>query len=334
MEDAYPGIMSIIRSTYGHQRLQSDTIDIITSSLSKNSLKQYNVTLKKWWFFCSTRDKDPFNFDIPFILEFLTNIFNSGVSYSSLNTYRSALALIFGKRFSENDIVTRFLKGVFRSRPSFPKYQTTWDPNVVLIYLTRFFPNEEISLLQITKKAAVLLALSTGQRVQTLSLIRLCNVQISDSVIEIVINDIIKTSAPYRPMPRLVIPFFPNKIEICPAKTLSSYLEATSSYRTSENTNHLFLTTRKPIHNACSSTISRWIKDIMSESGVNTEIFSAHSTRHASTSAAQRQGLSIDLIKKCAGWSGDSLVFAKFYNRPLTSNNEVSTFAEAVYDNN
>lgn len=324
--------MSIIRSAFAQQDLQSETIDVIISSLSKNCISQYNVTLRKWWLFCQSKEKDPFLMNLPFLLEFLTHEYSSGASYSSLNTSRSALALIFGKNFSENVIITRFLKGVFRCRPSFPRYQTTWDPNIVLNYITTFFPNEELSLSQITGKTAVLLALSTGQRVQTLSLIRLSNVRVSDSSIDIVINDVIKTSTPNRPMPYLSIPFFPNQIEVCPARALSSYLEATNAFRTTTNTERLFLTTRKPFHNASPSTISRWIKNVMRASGVNTEIFSAHSTRHASTSAAHRRGLSIDLIKKCAGWSGNSLVFAKFYNRPLASNYDEGTFAEAVYD--
>lgn len=70
----------------------------------------------------------------------------------------------------------------------------------------------------------------------------------------------------------------------------------------------------------------------MKESGIDTEVFSAHSTRHASTSAAHRRGISLDLIKRCAGWSGNSLVFSKFYDRPLTSNCDEGAFAEAIYD--
>ncbi|KYM99018.1 hypothetical protein ALC62_10253 [Cyphomyrmex costatus] len=48
-------------------------------------------------------------------------------------------------------------------------------------------------------------------------------------------------------------------------------------------------------------------------------LFSAHSTRHASTSLAARKGLSLDLIKRAAGWSGDSQIFARFYNRTIVN---------------
>lgn len=37
-----------------------------------------------------------------------------------------------------------------------------------------------------------------------------------------------------------------------------------------------------------------------------------------STSAAHRQGISLELICRTVGWSDRSATFAKFYNRPLS----------------
>ncbi|KYN15933.1 hypothetical protein ALC57_11826, partial [Trachymyrmex cornetzi] len=52
------------------------------------------------------------------------------------------------------------------------------------------------------------------------------------------------------------------------------------------------------------------------ECGVS-DTFSAHSTRHASTSLAAHKGVSVNLIKRAAGWSGESRVFADFYNKVI-----------------
>lgn len=299
------------------------------SSLAESSLKQYNSAYKKWWQFCSQHNIDCFDNNIPIILNFLTSQFKAGASYSSLNTLRSALGLILGKGFSEDERICRFLKGVFKTKPCFPKYQATWDPNLVLNCVSEWYPNHELPLHKISKKLVALLALSTAQRVQTLSLIRLSNIKTNASNIEIIINDLIKTSAPGRPIPRLIIPYFPLNEQICPAKTLMSYIEMTQEFRHLPHTEKLILTSVKPIHNASASTISRWIKSVLAESGIDITIFSAHSTRHASTSAANRKGLSVDLIKRTAGWSGNSLVFAKFYNRPIIED-EDNVFAETV----
>ncbi|KAL7292049.1 hypothetical protein TKK_0014330 [Trichogramma kaykai] len=72
-------------------------------------------------------------------------------------------------------------------------------------------------------------------------------------------------------------------------------------------------------------TLARWVRNIMKEAGIDTQIFKAHSTRHAASSAAYDKGLSIDVIKERAGWSKDSKVFARYYNRPIvTDSNDLS----------
>lgn len=302
------------------------------SSLASSTLKQYDCAYKKWWEFCCYQKIDCYDINVPIILKFFTQQFELGAGYSTMNTLRSALALILGKTFSEDQHVGRFLKGIFRRKPCLPRYQSTWNPNTVLNFLSTLYPNTSLTLDVLTKKLVALLALSTAQRVQTLSLIRLNNVKVNATNIEIIIDDLLKTSAPGREMPRLIIPFFLDKIEICPANTLSYYMEATTNFRNYPDTDRLLLTTKKPIHSASASTISRWIKQVLSDSGIDTTIFSAHSTRHAATSAADRRGISVELIRKTAGWSGNSLVFAKFYKRPL-SNNTDRLFAETVYNN-
>lgn len=300
------------------------------SSLASSSLKQYNGVYKKWWNFCKGNTADMFDSNVPKALEFLTEQFASGANYSSLNTYRSALALILGKQFSQDDRVSRFIKGVYRIRPCLPRYDITWDPNVVLNHLSQFYPNESQPLETLSKKLVTLLALSTAQRTQTLSLIKLSNIKISDLRIEIVIDELTKTSAPNREMAPLVIPFFYQKLEICPASTMLAYINASNLLRELPNTDRLILTLRRPVHNASPSTIGRWIKDVLADSGVDTNVFGAHSTRHASTSAARRKGASIDVIKRAAGWSGNSLTFARFYNRPVTTDLNME-FANSVF---
>ncbi|PZC73632.1 hypothetical protein B5X24_HaOG209006 [Helicoverpa armigera] len=68
-------------------------------------------------------------------------------------------------------------------------------------------------------------------------------------------------------------------------------------------------------YNMSTQTLSRWIKDTLSLSGVDVSIFSAHSTRHAATSRARRAGVSVDQIRRTAGWSANSATFANFYDR-------------------
>ena len=90
----------------------------------------------------------------------------------------------------------------------------------------------------------------------------------------------------------------------------------------------LILAVKKPYKSASSQTISRWIKSVLTSSGIN-ENYTAHSTRHASTSLALQEGVDIQTIRSTVGWSKSSEVFAKFYIRPMVSSKTL--FAEAVF---
>lgn len=285
-------------------------------------MQQYNVTYKLWWEYCHRNAHNAFDCSVPNMLCFLTEQYNKGASYGSLNSHRSALSLLLGNDVGQNDLVKRLLKGVFKLKPSFPKYSGTWNPQVVLNHIKDWYPNLELSREKITKKLVVLLALCTAQRVQTLSLVKLNNITIISNGINIAIKDIIKTSAVGREQPVLFLPYFLNDVRICPATTLEDYLHVTREDRPA-NVSNLLITVKRPFKGATAQSISRWIKQTLSESGVNVATFSAHSTRHAATSAAAAAGVSVDTIRKAAGWTNTSKVFAKFYNRPIVEDNNL-----------
>lgn len=109
------------------------------------------------------------------------------------------------------------------------------------------------------------------------------------------------------------------------AQTLLAYLEKTRTLRGTENS--LFITVKKPFHKASTQTLSRWIKAISSKSGIDINIFTGYSVKHAAVSSASRKGLNYDTIRKAAGWSSNSRMFTTVYNRPVISS---KTFAETV----
>lgn len=307
-------------------------MDIILSSLSNNSYKQYEGCYKRWFIYCKENKLNLYDASIPDIIRFLTITFNQGAQYGTLNSYRSALSLITRHKISDNDNLKRFFKGVFRSRPPLPKYNETWDPSVVLDFLAKWYPNDNLTLEQISKKLITLLALITAHRVQTLATIKICNIETHSSIIKIKIPDLIKTSRVGSTQPLLVLPFFNEKPEICPGRTLSAYLQRTLSIRDQSET--LFVSFRSPHKPVGTQTLSRWIKTTLSLSGIDTSSFTAHSTRHAATSAALRLGVSIDLIRKTAGWSSSSQTFARFYNRPVNSDSVDDCFGVSIMRNN
>jgi len=96
-----------------------------------------------------------------------------------------------------------------------------------------------------------------------------------------------------------------------------SYVEKTSSKRTS-NQSALFIELIKQHNGVTPPTIARWIKLTLSRSGINTDLFEAHSVRGASTSSAAKASITVSEILNAADWTTDT-VFKKFYYRPQRS---------------
>lgn len=280
--------------------------------------------MKYWWQFCLSNKIDPYDVTVPRVLSFLTDQFKRGASYGTLNSHRAAIGQIAGPELGSDFRIKRFFKGIYGRKPPLPRYENIWDPSIVLTYV-RKLKNEDISLEILTKKLTVLLALSTGQRIQTLSLIKVKDISLGSKKIEIKIAGRIKTSALNKPQPFLILPFFDIDPEVCVARALLQYLEKTKDLRNSCES--LFITYKKTHHQASPQTISRWIKNILEASGIDISQFKPQSTRHASTSLAARAGVSFDAIRLAAGWSKNSRTFANFYHRPIIDNTQ---FAKTV----
>ncbi|VEN52959.1 unnamed protein product, partial [Callosobruchus maculatus] len=160
------------------------------------------------------------------------------------------------------------MKGVFRLKPVFPKYNITWDPNPVLEHFNSIGPLHTLPLDKLTYKLIVLLALTTSQRVQTLTKIKLSNINYLDDRLEIIITDLIKTSSPSKCQPIIILPYFTNIPGLCIATVSKHYITVTENVRA--NHDFLLLTIKKPHRPATCQTVSKWIKKVLTIAGVNT----------------------------------------------------------------
>jgi len=308
--------------------LSSDTVNVMMSSISSSSRGQYQSALNRWEVFCSTNNCSPFTSDIKIVLDFLTSLYKHQLGYSALNTTRSALSLILGPidgfTVGTHPLVSRFLKAVGRLRPPKPKYNSTWDVNSVLNLFRGWPNNSELSLRALSQKLVGLLALVTAQRVQTLHAIKLSSMKFSENKIEIFISSNIKTSKPGGAQPCLLLVKYLSEEKLCVVDTVNEYLLRTSVYRKHDQ---LLLSFESPYSTITTQTISRWLKMLLNEANVDVSMYKAHSFRHASTSKAYQAGVSADVIFAAAGWSRNSLTFAKFYNKKI---DDKFAFADSV----
>ena len=78
---------------------------------------------------------------------------------------------------------------------------------------------------------------------------------------------------------------FADNSELCPVIDLQMYIDKTAEQAvTAGSPKPVFLTSTKPFRRTKSGTIGHWIKDVLHMAGIDTEVFSAHSTRSSSTS--------------------------------------------------
>ncbi|KYN27906.1 hypothetical protein ALC57_02692 [Trachymyrmex cornetzi] len=325
MADTFPGGRDFISEAFKKHLVPSAAIPTLLASLSDATIKQYSTALRSGWSFCKSNQVPLFEPTVQQTLEFLAQKLPDISSFSSLNTLRSAISLVSHNEIGNHPIIRRFCKGVAALKPPHPRYDFIWDPAPVIAKLATIYPYDSIPLKIITWKLVLLLALGTGHRAQTLNFVKLSHISLGDKTL-IRIPDRLKTSAPGRPQPLFYFSRFSDCENLCIVRLLERYIHVTRDLRP-PSCDRLFISYSKPFKPVSAQSISRWIKLGLGYCGIDTSIFSAHSTRHASTSLAAQKGITSDLIKRAAGWSGESRVFAAFYNRPIINQED---FTKAV----
>ena len=113
--------------------------------------------------------------------------------------------------------------------------------------------------------------------------------------------------------------------KLCVVALLKEYIDRTRHLRKKED--QLLISYMKPFKAVTRDTVRRWILLVMSLAGIDTDLFKAHSTRSAATSAAHRRHVPVADIMKAASWRQES-TFVKFYKREVEKKN--THFAHAV----
>lgn len=320
------GCFSIIRKELENKQIQTESVELILQSWRTSTKKQYETYLRKWFEFSSIRKMDPLKPSVNSVLNFLCDLYKEGVKYSAIGTARSALSSFFavyseGKLdLGSNMLIKKFMKGVFNKRPSICKYVSTWDPEVVLRYISSL--GSKLTLLQLSQKTCMLLLLLTAQRGQTIHLIRVEDIHLTEFQVEINFPHILKHSKPGNHQDKAVFKSFQTNKTLCIVTSLREYLNRTRVLRDVEQ--KLFISTQAPFKAVARATISRWVRTLMEKAGINVEKFKPHSTRAASTSSARDKGVPLKCIMKAAGWSQEN-TYRRFYDKPVKQTSEMQT---------
>ena len=300
-------------------QISSNITDVIINSWRPGTQKQYSVYVNRWTQFCDERQINSISPSVTHVLEFLQMLYERDLSYSTINTARAALNCYLldhklhntPSTLSTHPFVNRYMKGVFNSRTPTPKYSDTWDVKIVLDFIKNWHPLTDLALKHVTYKLVMLLALTTGQRCQTLASLDTQTMTKTAEQFVFRLTDHMKQNRPGHVLSTVHVRRY-HQADLCVYQTLEHYLARTSTLRSSSK---LFVSVVKPHGAVTTSTVSRWIKTLLSLSGIDTTKFQAHSTRVAVASKASAS-LPTDVILKHVGWASDC-VFRKYYDKPI-----------------
>ena len=297
-----PHRLAGIRQSLESKGISEKAINLICASWRRRTEKSYSSAWGLWQGWCSKGYIDPLSASLSDIANFLSSEFENGKQYSTLNTYRSAISAthppIEGYPVGQHPIICRLLQGMFNERPRKPRYQYVWDVGDVVEFLKSMAPNEALSYKDLTMKLATIMAITNADRASDLHALDRRFIQETPEGMLFRIPGLTKTRRSGGPR-EVLYPKFVLDDRICPVSILSLYLKVSQKHCIqSDNKQPLFIAVKKPHKAVTAATISRWLKEILCRAGVDTNIFKAHSTRTASTSAAKVRGVSTADIMK------------------------------------
>ena len=204
---------------------------------------------------------------------------------SYLNVARSSLSFFLSQIFEigEHPRIKRLFRFFWRRRPSFPRYFVTWDIRKVLKFLSDWHPINRLTFKQMTLKTLALVALTSSDRAQTLESIDIEHSEVSEEGIFFPIYTLLKSSRRNRPI-RVVkcIRFDDPSLDVCNyvmvylQKTLKYCISAVNKGRPKPKQLFLSYSSGKPLSRA---TIAKYLLDVLTLAGIDTNTFKAHSYR-------------------------------------------------------
>ena len=181
------------------------------------------------------------------------------------------------------------MKGVHELCPPQPRVFNTWSVNTVLLFLRFLHPAEDLPLKTLTFKFVMLSALVPAARSSYLHQFDLKFHCLKDNCYYFIIPGLVKGSRPDKPHLEVCLPSFPEDPRLCISTYCKEYIKRTQALRPRfSSKDPLFLSYIKPHRPVKTCSIARWVKRVLSLSGIDTSLFTAHSTRSVATSSAYK----------------------------------------------
>ena len=255
----------------------------IFSSRAPSTRLLYANRWKLFSQWCVARGEVPETCSVVVILHFLQSVLDNRRAASTLRVYMAAIsathARVDNQTVGSHYLITQFLKGAQRLQPPRSLRAPSWDLQVALrsLCLPPFEPLSQADLTRLSMKTAFLLAIATAKRVgelHALSVSQAClrwHADGSGVVLWPNPSFLPKRLSPHHVNQSIELAAFnppgsPGGAErvsdlLCPVRALRAYVEATTSFRKTDNLSVCYGGCRKGAA-LSKQRLSHWIVDV------------------------------------------------------------------------
>jgi len=322
--------MVIIDRKYAATGFSEKTRQLLSKSWRTGTQKDYRCKFRQFHSWCDKREIDTYSATLVDCAEFITSLFEKGLKYRTINGYRSMLSSVLAPveniPVGQHPYIIRLLRGIFNERPPVRKLIPEWDLLVVLGCLKEapFEPLKDAPLKYLTWKTCFLLAITTFRRCGDLQSLQLGEglVNVQKQGVTFLRTGLSKTDRPNHQSRNIFVPHLPNDRKLDPKRSLTYYLKKTEEFRKSGGNDivKLLLAVNKPHKPVSTTTISRWLVDLIKfcYKKMNKTVgrIRGHSTRSIGPSWALFKGASLQQVMEAADWSRET-TFTRHYLKPV-----------------
>ena len=206
--------------------VSEQTAELLSShSWHKGTTSAYNSAWSQWCGWCHQRQIDPFCSTVASIADYLTEMFNKGRCYRTINSHRSAISAfhkpIEGCKAGQHELVCKVLNACFNARPPQPRYVVMWDVDRVLNHICTLGCDANLSDKQLTLKLSMLLALASAGRSSDLRALDLRYMTVKESCIVFELGRLTKSRKKGQCPLKLTFTAFDTNPDLCAVSTIN-----------------------------------------------------------------------------------------------------------------
>ena len=316
---------------------------LVSKSIYESRKPSTNVLYQKRWStfvnWCRLRKLSASRPSINSLCEFFIYLFEEkGLVVDTIRCYRSTLHSVLrhtGLKINKNQDIADVIRSLKLRAPVSNPRLVNWNLDVVLKYLCseKFEPLTQCSLLSLTKKTFILLALALSKRVSELqALSRSVGFCTEGALVSLCLDFRAKNDTKCKDLDRhFLIKELGSLVGqeeealLCPVRSLSAYLERTKPL-VGRNMSRLFVSPRKPTNPASKNALTSLAKQVIREAHENLRPdllpvlkVKTHELRGVSTTLAFKKNLSLKSVMEAAQWRCHS-VFASHYLKEIAFN--------------